>query len=768
MRYLILIASLFIASVAFAQTPVISPLNPVVALAGTRQFSCASGNCSGATYACANASNGGTCFGSVTAGGLYTAPSTGTASQSLGGYQLLPNDHIFNTRVDGLALRSDSATLMTHVGSTAMSILPEYPVNYVNGSTPTDVISFEFTSTNNGTYQVPQWPSVGIENGWFDALVRNYNNDHHINTIDTTNGNLGEIYNYFAQAVLTSCTVNASNSATCAMTPSKTSSGFSNPNGVGLSIQIGGFTGGDTYLNTTSTITSATATSITFPLTHAAASTSTTGVVSRDANGGACATGTCNSQSGLKYTYADYVLPANGSSEAAGVEIEPLVLRSQEFVNAVNNSVPINHALAMTLQNGFICGSSTANACAGNASTTRHIWPATAEAFSGGGVIPYGLRFRLKSAYNCSAMSAAAQVICTTLKNYGTLMVDGGIGWQIEADADNMPPIEAAAIKEINSAAIAPSNFEVPDESTLMEVSTSGAANNGEIVTLTSAGGTATTNVDLQNTAVNVATNQMYIMAGTPQLALTTYSNGAVTCAMSPTVGSITSGCLYTAPASVTVGTTSQTTVTVTSSVTATVKAEILITVLPASNFNLLPSSGSNFTDSHGVVWFGNWLIGASNLVNIQGCCNNSNNASFSGTDKQLWWSEANNGGFAGNYDYKMDFYVPNGVYQVTYNNGSMYAVGANVKYFYGNGALIGQVDENVSAGGQFKDYTLTANVTVTNNILSFYNTGIGFGTQNKGDASSVSILLTSTPAGAVPAAPSKVGVLLMASGRKQ
>jgi hypothetical protein len=43
---------------------------------------------------------------------VYIAPATVIAQQLVGGYQLRPNNHIFNTRIDSLPLMSDSAAMI--------------------------------------------------------------------------------------------------------------------------------------------------------------------------------------------------------------------------------------------------------------------------------------------------------------------------------------------------------------------------------------------------------------------------------------------------------------------------------------------------------------------------------------------------------------------------------------------------------------------------------------------------------------------------------
>jgi hypothetical protein len=109
-----------------------------------------------------------------------------------------------------------------------------------------------------------------------------------------------------------------------------------------------------------------------------------------------------------------------------------------------------------------------------------------------------------------------------------------------------------------------------------------------------------------------------------------------------------------------------------------------------------------------------------------------------------------------------VDLHVPSGVYQVTYNNGTTAAVGADVRYFYAQGNLIGGggIDLTSVAGGQNLPYTLVVNgiVVGANNTLSFYNAGIGPPTGGTGDISSISIQETSS----ILAAPPSKGMILV------
>ena len=591
MRRLLLVIVFFLPSVVFSQTPTISPLNPVLTPGGaTQTFTVTSNPGTGGTFTCANTSNGGACLGSITTGGVYTPPASLAANNAIGGYQLLPYDHVFNTRIDSLPVdtagatftitaisRTSGVTTVTHntsssiglnntvtisgvadssfngtfsalafcgnncvkynnagsdgsssggtvflprssgAGTAPISLQPSQPINYQDGSTPTENMTFQNSPGNNGSFPSPIFPSVGIQNGWFDA-ISNANNDHHEVGITTTTGVLNEFYQHYAQAPLPSCVVNASNSVTCAMTPTNTSPGFARAAMFGANIRVGSFTGSDTYLNGVFALTGATATSITFNITHAAATTSTTGQVTINAGSSTCAVaGTCNSQGGLSYTNSAYTLPSV-TTNAASTEIAPVLLKANELVNACENGGSITHALHITLANGFI-----ANAA---------VWPAFDIGGGGGGIEPYGERFRLKAAFTISGYSPCAQKVLTALQQYGVILDDGGIGWNVNIEYGDFPPTESAALKEITNSSIDASNWEAVDESSLMTVggSSSGATTSGEVVTYTASTGSVSTNVALMGTAVNVPQNQYYIMAGTPAQQLVSYSSaGGVT-----------------------------------------------------------------------------------------------------------------------------------------------------------------------------------------------------------------------------------------------
>ncbi len=324
-------------------SPTITPANPSVTQGATLQFTASDPG----TWACSG------CAGSINAStGVYTAPATVTPQQSYGGYQIFANNHIYNTRVDSLAVNASSAAWIAGAGTVPFSIKEiAFPVNYVDVSTPTQNMGFKVTSGNNAIFPIPPYPSARIEVGWFDR--RNPDRDHHLFSIDQRNGIFREIYQ-FHTAIPTIAASVTGNVATLTFATDPTSL-------AGAALQVGdtavdvyGFTGADTYFNSAAvTITATTSNSVSFALTHANAAASTNGFISA----GSCAG--CNSFSGVAYNNNTYGLPNSqgGSTDAAGLYIMPLELRVQELERAIATSGTINHALRMTLNQGF-CASS--------------------------------------------------------------------------------------------------------------------------------------------------------------------------------------------------------------------------------------------------------------------------------------------------------------------------------------------------------------------------------------------------------------------------
>lgn len=558
--------------------------------------------------------------GSIDADGTYHAPAIVSAKQSFGGCQLLPNDHIFNTRIDSLPVNAKSAGWIAGAGTASVNYLPSFPINYVNGSTPTQNMVFLYTPTNNGVFSIPPYPVAKIEGGWFSFAT---GRDRHFFTVDPNACNFQELYNYYAVGQNSDCP-------------------------------------------------------------------------------------TCNSQSGVKYAGSSYALPANGASDAAGLYVEPLSLHLQELENAVATGGTVNHALRFTLSNGYI--------------NSSNIWPAQTFTKEGGSV-PYGARFRLKSDFNISSFSPIAQVLLKQLQQYGIILADGGSNWQITTDYDKWPAAYLAAFSEIGYANIGPGNFEAVDESGLMVSSASGLTSTAERVIATSISNPsqkASSPVVLTGITLSLPKNEFYIQAGAAAQQLVAYVNGTsntnVVWTMSPAVGTLTSGGLYTAPA--TLSSAMTTTITATSSANASVYAAIPMTVFPNGTIRIVNGQTTNYTDSVGNVWFAG------------GSCCGGDDGGFTYDNGGVWPSVPDITlykipfyTFDDYGDIRFDLSVPNGTYSITGKFAATNVSGAGQESM--GIEVQGQiakanVDIYAAAGGKNKPIDFTIPATVGSGQLSF------------------------------------------------
>ena len=150
-------------------------------------------------WALANGSSG-TLTANSTTSATYTAPASISAQNSLGGCPVMPNDSIFNTRIDSLPLESRSATWTANMGTNGISFLTSWGTNIADATTPVQNMSFYYTTGNNGPFVMPQWPALKREGGTF--VTDQNSSDHHIMTVRRDNCQFYEVYNnYFSPRV---------------------------------------------------------------------------------------------------------------------------------------------------------------------------------------------------------------------------------------------------------------------------------------------------------------------------------------------------------------------------------------------------------------------------------------------------------------------------------------------------------------------------------------------------------------------------------------
>lgn len=559
------------------------------------------------------------CAGTIDADGTYHAPQSVKAQQSYGGFQVLPNNHILNTRVDSLPVNASSITWIAGAGTIPLNYFPSFPINFVNGSTPTQNLSFHYTPGNNGPFQIPSSATMRVECG--TLVLLSLGCDRHMFSIDTSNGAFQEIYNLYPPGTLPDCA-------------------------------------------------------------------------------------TCTAASGIRYLNSTYNLPntQGGGVDAAGLYAMPLTLRLQELEQAVANGGTIKHALRFTLQNGYV-------------KLNSFLWPGTASSVAGGGIVPFGARFRLKSSFNSSNFSPIAQILLTQLKQYGIVLADGGYGWQVSTEGVRWPDNYKAAFNEIAGAGIGPSNFEAVDESGLEVSPSSGLTTTAETVVATGVSNPALSakqQVVLTGVTINLPHDAMYIQAGASSQQFSAFvqgsSNTSVTWSMNPAVGTLTAGGAYTPPANVSA--TATTTVTATSVADGTVAARMTVSILPAGTIRIILGQNTPYTDSKGNVWQGRTADDSS--AGPYG-----NPGSWPNIPDIQLYKVANFG--AG--DMRFDITVPNGTYQITgkFAETESVTAGSRLMDLEAQGQVVySKVDIYSAAGGVNKPVDLTLPATVTNGTLSF------------------------------------------------
>jgi hypothetical protein len=126
----------------------------------------------------------------------YTAPASTIAANVVGGCPVMPNDTIYNTRIDTLPVNtSPKAQYWTsNLGPNGINFIYSWGTSLADDSAPTGVAKQYYGSnivSNNFVF--PRTPALKREDGAFRSHWDN--NDHHQTTVRTTDCTFWEIYN---------------------------------------------------------------------------------------------------------------------------------------------------------------------------------------------------------------------------------------------------------------------------------------------------------------------------------------------------------------------------------------------------------------------------------------------------------------------------------------------------------------------------------------------------------------------------------------------
>jgi hypothetical protein len=141
--------------------------------------------------------------GSIDQNGDYHAPARIEVSDNLAGCQLLPNDHVLNTRIDSLPASAKSADWMARMPASPLRFSPSWGINIGDNATPVHSMHFLYTPDYDGKYQIPAWPNLKRESGVFSDPLSGA--DRHVVTINRETCTVSEIYNNYDPGVNPQC-----------------------------------------------------------------------------------------------------------------------------------------------------------------------------------------------------------------------------------------------------------------------------------------------------------------------------------------------------------------------------------------------------------------------------------------------------------------------------------------------------------------------------------------------------------------------------------
>ncbi len=185
---------------AFAQTPVISCASGTNAAQEGQSISCTSSIA--VTWSLSGPGSLSNQAGTTV---TYTAPSSLTNQHLMGACPVMPDNSIFNQRIDNLPIMTasspgsngnSSATMIAHSNPTSITFAPSWGIAYVNNSTPTRNLKNFYGGSVNG-FPIPTASAAKEEEGYYKT--RTDNADHHIMAVNTQQCTFWDVYNLHSQ-----------------------------------------------------------------------------------------------------------------------------------------------------------------------------------------------------------------------------------------------------------------------------------------------------------------------------------------------------------------------------------------------------------------------------------------------------------------------------------------------------------------------------------------------------------------------------------------
>ena len=687
-------------------------------------------NCTNGTWSVAPGSQG--TINSST--GQYTAPATVKAQSSLGGWQFLPNNHLFNTNISRLPLNANDAKWNAKV-RTALIMDWEFgiPINYGTNSTPCQTHVFSYTPNNNHLcFQLPLFPQLLVQGGYLNMVNNTPGADHHVFFLNTDNGLIEEIYQMYP----------AGKNSTC---PTCTSASGIQYSTNSYNLMLNGNSAGGT------SAADLPITPLEMRLQELEAAVATCPPA-----GPSC--GTVNHMIDLTMPAGlsllnHYVWPAQfGTGYSVGIVPMGSIYRldaNYPCANGAGGGIADNIAQVICTnmqQYGLLFIDIGGGGKLGAAASGDPFPPEYVKAFFEINGAHKVLTITADSiAHNVATITASNDFVAgSTVVKINNLTkcpainnINATPGWIVQSATQTQFTINVTAADCAGGAdsgyAWSPitNYFHWVDQSSLMMSSTSAeTSTNRETVCYTTSSGSACTDIVLEGVALNFLDDIVTVMAGTPSVQLrykvTGSPNTSVTWSMNPAgFGSISSTGLYTPPA--TFSSYRRVIVTATSQANSNVKAMLTLNLCPNTGCYFLGNNDphdqyanqGDYTDTNGRVWHS----GAA-----QPSTNQPNNLSFATQWAGNLPARTPNAPLFKNlfhqgwYDTFFRVYCPAGNYQVTLNAIAAYPRGAERYTYTAQGTTVASlVDWADASGAQYNPFTYTVNVRVgSDNILDF------------------------------------------------
>jgi hypothetical protein len=701
------------------------------------------------------------------ASGAYTAPSHVVPHQAANGCQVLPNNNIFNTRIDNLPVHPKSDLWMSNVnkGTISFGSTQRLEQSVVLSTDPGTDMYFAYTPSENGTFVFQPFPyTLGQVAAGLTAPGILPGMDNHILTTYRDTCQEQDVYQKFDYGSGPYPGTNSQSGAIFDLKSNRVP---------GVGTDAAGLPFGPLILHQSEFLSAAAGNMDAFQ--HAWRLT----LDAQSVDAGNWVWPAQNSAAGGDFCQGPlsggftWTITANGTTAVTPASNQ--LFRAGWPVGMTVTIDSTNYTVVSVASDGSSMVVSAALPTGSHSMTTPEA-----------NCVPYGSRFRLKPSVTVSTYYPGCSPTCQNIvqaivrqqKLYGLVLADVGSDWDTDADGSSYLTYDMQQAWEtlrcfklgcgfdglLGNAA----NYEIVDESSLQTNQTQDGLdptwmeakiNNGyvtpdgaAVIQVTdSAANKAYYSVALQGVAVGIQHPNEVVMAGAAPFQLmpwvTGSSNTSYTCSLSPSggaYGTITTGCLYTpAPASA-VTTLVTTTVTVTAAADNLVSKTICIQIIPPSSDGLLhislgkPSTLSTYTDTNGVVW---WNDMAQSLPMTLFPDENAISPypatwlDYPGTNAYAASSPSiyNDGLMSGYNDHHFYIHVPNGIVTGTVLPANLGATSTGIVGFSldCNGAIaIPQTDQFTYTGGPHIGRPASCSQVVTDGMLHMVlrNQGVSYG----------------------------------------